>query len=75
MIEVEVKGRDPKNTREIVGIYRASNEDMRLSEKLADRTGYMWEELRSVASLALISTYLMRIEMVTRKNLEGPKYF
>ena len=40
MIAVEVKGRDPKNTWEIVGIYRAPNEDMRLSEKLADRTGY-----------------------------------
>jgi len=30
-----------KNTWEIVGIYRAPNEDMRLLEKLADQTGYM----------------------------------
>jgi len=41
MISEEVKGRDPKITREIVGIYRAPNEDMRLLEKLADWTGYM----------------------------------
>ena len=40
-IAAEVKGRDPKITWEIVGIYRAPNEDMRLLEKLADRTGYM----------------------------------
>jgi len=30
MIAVEVKGRDPKFTWEIVGIYRAPNEDMRV---------------------------------------------
>ena len=41
MTAVEVKGRDPKITWEIVGIYRAPNEDMRVLEKLADRTGYM----------------------------------
>jgi len=41
MIAVEVKGRDPKPTWEIVGIYRAPNEDMRSLEKLTDRTGYM----------------------------------
>ena len=40
MIAVEVKGRDPKFTREIVGIYRAPNEDMRVIERLAARTGY-----------------------------------
>jgi hypothetical protein len=40
MIAVEVKGRDPKNTWEIVGIYRDPNEDTRVLEKLADRTGY-----------------------------------
>jgi hypothetical protein len=38
MIAVEVKGRDPKFTWEIVGIYRAPNEDMRLIERLAART-------------------------------------
>ena len=41
MIAVEVKGGDPKKYIEIVGIYRAPNESMRLLEKLADRTGYM----------------------------------
>ena len=41
MIAVHVKGRDPKITWEIVGIYSAPNDDMRLFEKLADRTGYM----------------------------------
>jgi len=38
MTAVEVKGGDPKNTWEIVGIYRAPNEDTRVLEKLADRT-------------------------------------
>jgi len=41
MTAVEVKGRDPKNTWEIVGIYKAPNKDMWLLEKLADQTGYM----------------------------------
>jgi len=41
MIAVEVKGRDPKITWDIVGIYIAPKENMRLFEKLADRTGYM----------------------------------
>jgi hypothetical protein len=41
MIAVEVKYRDPNITREIVGFYRAPNEDMQLLEKLADRTGYL----------------------------------
>jgi len=40
MIAVEVEGRDPKNTWEIVGIYRSPNKDMRVLEKLADWTGY-----------------------------------
>ena len=39
MIAIEVKGRDPKITWGIVGIYRAPNEDMRLLEKR--QTGYM----------------------------------
>jgi hypothetical protein len=30
MIAVEVKGRDPKFTWEIIGIYRAPNEDMQI---------------------------------------------
>jgi len=41
MIAVEVKGRDPKITWGILGIYRAPNEDMQLLEKLADWTRYM----------------------------------
>ena len=40
MIAVELKRRDPKNAWEIVGIYRAPNEDMLVLEKLAERTGY-----------------------------------
>jgi len=39
MIAVEVEGRDAKFTWEIVGIYRAPNEDMRVIERLAARTG------------------------------------
>jgi hypothetical protein len=38
---VEVKGRDPKITWEIVGFYRTPNEETRLLEKLADRARYM----------------------------------
>ena len=41
IIAVEVRGRDPKYTWEIVGIYRAPNEDMRVIERLAARTGYL----------------------------------
>jgi hypothetical protein len=40
MIAVEMKGRDPKFIWEIVGIYRAPNEDMRAIERLAARTDY-----------------------------------
>jgi hypothetical protein len=40
VIAVEVKSRDSKFTWEIVGIYRAPNEDMRVIERLAARTGY-----------------------------------
>jgi len=41
MIAAEVKGRDPKITWDILGIYRAPNENMRLFDKLADWTRYM----------------------------------
>jgi hypothetical protein len=41
MIAVEVKGRDPKLKWEIVGIYRAPNENMRVMERLAARTDYL----------------------------------
>ena len=40
MIAVEVKGRDPKFTGEILGICSAPNEDMRVVERLTARTGY-----------------------------------
>jgi hypothetical protein len=35
MIAVEVKGKDPRRSWEIVGIYRVPNEDMRVLERLA----------------------------------------
>jgi hypothetical protein len=38
MITVEVKGIDPKHTWEIIGIYRAPNEDISAIEKFAART-------------------------------------
>ena len=41
IIAVEIKGSDPKCTWEIVGIYRAPNEDTRVIEKLAARTGFL----------------------------------
>ena len=40
MIAVEVKGRNPNITWEVVGIYRAPNEDKRAVERLVARTGY-----------------------------------
>jgi len=40
MVAVEVKGRDPKCTWEVVGIYRVPNEDMRVTERLATRSVY-----------------------------------
>ena len=41
IIAVEIKGSDPKCTWEIVDIYRAPNEDTRVIEKLAARTGFL----------------------------------
>jgi len=40
MIAMEVKGRHPKFAWEVVGVYRAPNEDMRVIERLAARTGF-----------------------------------
>ena len=37
---VEVKDRNPKFTWEVVGVYKAPNEDMRVLEKLAALTGF-----------------------------------
>ena len=39
MIAVEIKGRNPKSTWEVVGIYRSPNEDKRVLDRLAARTG------------------------------------
>jgi hypothetical protein len=41
IIAVEVKGRDPKFIWEIIGIFRAPNEDMRVIERLAAQTDYL----------------------------------
>ena len=41
IIAVEVNGRDPKDKWEILGVYRAPNEDLRAIERLAERTGYL----------------------------------
>jgi hypothetical protein len=38
MIAVEIEGREPKQTWETVGIYRAPNEDMSVIERLVART-------------------------------------
>jgi len=38
MVAVEVKGRNPKYTFEVVGIHRASNEYMRVIDRLEART-------------------------------------
>ena len=38
MIAVEVKGMDPKYMWEIIGVYRAANEDMLTTKRLAART-------------------------------------
>ena len=40
MIAVEVKGGNPKFACEVVGVYRAPNEDMRVIERLAARAGF-----------------------------------
>jgi len=36
---VEVKGGNPKFAWDVVGVYRAPNEDMRVIERLSARTG------------------------------------
>ena len=40
MTAVEVKGKNPKFAREVAGVYRAPNEEMRVIERLAARTGF-----------------------------------
>jgi hypothetical protein len=39
IIAIEIKGKNPKSTWEIIGAYRAPNEDMRAIERLAVGTG------------------------------------
>ena len=46
MITMDVKGNDPKCTWEIVGIYRAPNEDIRVIERLAARTGFLGNSMK-----------------------------
>jgi len=40
MIAVEVKGGNPKFAWEVVGVYRAPNEDILVIERVAARTGF-----------------------------------
>ena len=40
MLAVDVKDRNTKFTWEVIGMFRAPNEDMRAVERLAGRTGY-----------------------------------
>jgi hypothetical protein len=47
IIAVEIKGSDPRCTWEIVRIYRAPNEDIRVIEKLAARTGFLGNSTKS----------------------------
>jgi len=46
MISVEVKGGNPKFSWEVVGVYRAPNEDMRVIERLAARTGFTGNSIK-----------------------------
>ena len=43
---MEVKGSDPKCMWEIIGIYRAPNEDIRVIERLATRTGFLGNSIK-----------------------------
>ena len=43
---MEVKGSDPKCTWEIVGIYRAPNEDIRVTERLVARNGFLGNSMK-----------------------------
>ena len=43
---MEVKGSDLNWTWEVVGIYRAPNEDIRVIERLAARTGFLGTSMK-----------------------------
>ena len=47
IIAVEFKGRNPKFSWEVVEVYRAPNEDMRVIERLANRTGFTGNTTKS----------------------------
>jgi len=47
MIAVEVKGGNPKFSWEVVWVYRAPNEDIRVIERLAARTGFAGNSTKS----------------------------
>ena len=74
MTAVEVKGRDPKITWEIVGIYRVPKRTCSCLKNWHNGPD-VWEELRSVTSLKVVSTCLMRIGMVMQKSVRRPNYF
>ena len=46
IIAVEVIGSGSKDKWEVMGIYRAPNEDIRVIERLADRTGFLSNSLK-----------------------------
>src|SRR5215475_2539185 len=46
IIAVEVKGSDSKDTWEVIGIYRAPNEGVRVIERLVDRTGFLSNSIK-----------------------------
>ena len=46
IMAMEIKGSDPKCTWEIVGIYRAPNEDIRVFKNLASRTGFLGNSMK-----------------------------
>ena len=46
IVAVEVKGSDPKCTWEILGIYIAPNEDIRVIERLAAGTGFLRNSIK-----------------------------
>jgi hypothetical protein len=59
MIAVEGKGRDPKFTWEILGIYRAPNNNMRVMERLAAQTAYTGHSTnRSIIGIDLNVPYV-----------------
>jgi len=46
ILAIEVKGIDPSYTWEIIGTYRAPNEDVRIIERLAARAGFLGNSIK-----------------------------